>query len=131
MPLLNLTPHEVTVFADGTRVVRRYPAAARPVRVPVTRVCVGLVDGVPLVRQYYGRAALPEVCPGTWYIVSALVAAAHPERRDLLVPTDLVRAADGTVIGCRALDCHPGGEGVRRTVHDDGDADGTTEPWPG
>lgn len=125
MPLLNLTPHEVTVFVDGVGVVRRYPAAARPVRVPVTRVRVGLVDGVPLVRQHYGRAALPEERPGIWYIVSALVAAVHPERRDLLVPTDLVRSADGTVIGCRALDCHTG-RGTRRAVCDGEETEGTT-----
>jgi len=95
--------------------------------VPVVRVRVGEVDGVPLVRQYHGRTVLPEERPGTWYIVSTLVAAAHPGRRDLLVPTDLVRSADGTVVGCRALDCHTGPE-LRRMVCEEPGAGEVTEP---
>jgi hypothetical protein len=41
--------------------------------------------------------------PETWYIVSALVAKALPERGDLLVVDELVRGGYGRVIGCNAL----------------------------
>lgn len=103
IPLVNLTPHEVTIFDEDDQVVVRCPAARRPVRVAVARSEIGRIEGIPVVAEDFGRALLPEPSRGIWYIVSAAVALAHPERVDLLVPTDLVRSSDGTVVGCKAL----------------------------
>ncbi|MDA8369374.1 MAG: hypothetical protein M0026_05845 [Nocardiopsaceae bacterium] len=103
VPLVNLTPHEVTIFDSDDRIVVRCPAAPQPVRVAVARSEIGRIEGIPVVSEDYGRALLPAPAAGVWYIVSATVALAHPERRDLLVPTDLVRSADGTILGCKAL----------------------------
>ncbi|WP_067968323.1 hypothetical protein [Nocardiopsis trehalosi] len=103
VPLVNLTPHEVTIFDANDRILVRCPAATKPVRVAVDRCEIGRIEGIPVVSEDYGRALLPDPARGIWYIVSATVALAHPERRDLLVPTDLVRSSDGTILGCKAL----------------------------
>ncbi|MFD0776929.1 hypothetical protein ACFQZ2_23585 [Streptomonospora algeriensis] len=103
VPLVNLTPHEVTIFDSDDRVVVRCPAADKPVRVAVDRCEIGRIGGIPVFSEDYGRAMLPAPTLGVWYIVSSTVALAHPERSDLLVPTDLVRSSDGTIVGCKAL----------------------------
>lgn len=103
MPLLNLTPHPVTVYGTGNHVMLRCPPAASPVRVAVARTDAGQIDGIPVVVERRGTAELPAPADGVGLIVSLPVALAHPERSDLLVPTDLVRSPEGTVIGCRAL----------------------------
>ncbi|MDS1270698.1 hypothetical protein RIF23_10345 [Lipingzhangella sp. LS1_29] len=101
--LVNLTPHPVTVYADDGHVVLRCPPAELPVRLPVRRDDEGEVAGVPVVVEHRGRVELPAPAPGVSFIVSYAVAVAHPERGDLLVPTDLVRSEEGTVVGCRAF----------------------------
>ena len=54
--------------------------------------------------QFLGHVTnLPEERPGTFYIVSRMVALAEPERRDLLIPGPLIKEKDGEVIGCKGL----------------------------
>jgi hypothetical protein len=48
-------------------------------------------------------SGLPEPSRGTLYIVSSVVQAALPNRTDLVSPHDIMRDADGVVVGCRAL----------------------------
>ncbi|GAA3747531.1 hypothetical protein [Salinactinospora qingdaonensis] len=103
MRLVNLTPHVVTIFDAAGAVMHTHAAAEAPARVMVTRSDDGTIEGVPIVTEHYGRAELPEPVGDVRYIVSVAVALAHPERADLLVPTDLVRTEEGTVVGCRAL----------------------------
>jgi len=114
--LVNLTPHPMSIYTTGTpeRVSpenvtpivvippspNHEPArlGQRPTRaddigigLPVQRVIFGQWDGQP--------NGLPPARPGIWYIVSTLVALAHPHRDDLLVPYGTVRDLDGNVIG--------------------------------
>lgn len=104
MRVVNLTPHVVTVVDERSRVIRRWPGSARPARVEAVRVPVGLeVAGVPLMAEERTRANLPEPQEGVWFIVSSVVVSAHPERRDLLVPSDLVRDGSGVVTACRSF----------------------------
>ncbi|WP_017572994.1 hypothetical protein [Nocardiopsis halotolerans] len=104
MRVVNLTPHVVTVVDERSRVIRRWPKSTRPARVEAVRVPVGLeVAGVPLVAERRTRANLPEPQEGVWFIVSSVVVSAHPERRDLLVPSDLVRDGRGVVTACRSF----------------------------
>jgi hypothetical protein len=57
---------------------------------------------VPVVRQSLGEVTgLPEQTAGTYLIVSRVIAAACPDRLDLLVPDNLVRDSDGRIVGCR------------------------------
>ncbi|MFJ9557594.1 hypothetical protein ACIRPH_27615 [Nocardiopsis sp. NPDC101807] len=104
MPVVNLTPHAVTVVDESFRVIRRWPGSDAPARVEAVRVPVGLeVAGVPLMAEERTRANLPEPQDGVWFIVSSVVGSAHPERRDLLVPSDLVRDGRGVVTACRSF----------------------------
>ncbi|MEE2040797.1 hypothetical protein Q8791_26610 [Nocardiopsis sp. CT-R113] len=104
MPVVNLTPHAVTVVDESSRVIRCWPGSDEPARVEAVRVPVGLeVAGVPLMAEERTRANLPEPQEGVWFIVSSVVGSAHPERRDLLVPSDLVRDGKGVVTACRSF----------------------------
>jgi hypothetical protein len=107
-PLLNLTPHSITLVRDdkvwcrlaGSTLVAR-------VREVVSHDIDATYDvGFPCIMK--GFDATPDDIPlapqtGVWLIVSALVAQAHPERSDLLFPDELVRDSAGKVIGCRRL----------------------------
>jgi len=95
MRLVNLTPHTVNVI-NG----QNY-ASEGVVRVSETETQVGEVGGIPLFSKVFGKVVgLPEPTEGTMFIVSALVKAACPDRKDLLVPTKLVRDEKGNIIGC-------------------------------
>lgn len=106
MRIVNLTPHtinvvgavEVTIPASGT------VARCREVATPVDDV-----NGIPVVVKTFGDVVdLPEPQADTVYIVSALVAAAAAKsgRSDVLSPGDLVRDADGKIVGCGGF-CRP------------------------
>lgn len=120
--IINLTPHTVTVYSTddvtnnghGSFVLRDEMATPRlivlpsedgPARAVTKEEQAGVVDGVPVYRTHFGEVEnLPPHTKGTFYIVSAI--AAQAARRcgrttdDLLIPSRLVRSADGTVIGC-------------------------------
>ncbi|WP_028648293.1 hypothetical protein [Nocardiopsis sp. CNT312] len=107
MPVFNLTPHVVTVVDERSRVIRSWPKASRPARVEAVREPIretdGMPEGLPLLTERRTRADLPEPREGVWLIVSSVVGSAHPERHDLLIPSDLVRDGRGVVTGCRAF----------------------------
>ncbi|MGW5876957.1 hypothetical protein ACWFMI_10475 [Nocardiopsis terrae] len=103
MPVVNLTSHVVTVVDEQARVIRSWPESPEPARVEAVRFPLREVEGVPLMAEERTRAVLPEPVEGVWFIVSSVVSSAHPERDDLLVPSDLVRDARGVVTGCRSL----------------------------
>lgn len=127
--LINLTPHPMHIYPDGTP-ERVDPATVTPVAVippsphhPTVRF--GQRDlgpdpievGYPVHRVILGQSdtdntTLPEPRPGTWYIVSTLVALAHPARADLLMPYGTIRDLDGSTIGttgfARAVPAHGG-----------------------
>jgi len=112
--IVNLTPHEVVVFAGEPLVqmdgngkwdvsnVIRIPSDGI-VRLSEDKVKVGEICGVPIYRKSFGSGNLPEPKEDTYYIVSLPVAQAYPERQDLLVPDELVRDENGRVVGCKAF----------------------------
>jgi hypothetical protein len=102
--LINLTPHTLTIVGADGSFVRNISPSGTVARCAVTRKQVGCVDGIPINRTYFGDVdALPDPQPDTFYIVSALVAQAVPNRRDVLITDDAVRDAQGRIVGCRAL----------------------------
>ena len=63
-----------------------------------------LTDTVRVKRTVYVEpTGLPEPEAGTWFIVSQIVFNALPGRDDLCVPAEVVRDADGNIIGCRSF----------------------------
>jgi hypothetical protein len=101
MAIINLTPHTINLVGDNPQ---NFPPSGTVARCAVTRQQVGTVDGVPVNRTVYGDVTgLPAPQPDTYYIVSALVAQACPDRADLLITDDAVRDDQGRIVGCRAL----------------------------
>lgn len=115
--LINLTPHPIRVFEADTEVMVIPPSEDHP------EARLGEIDlgtkhmglGVPVEYvEYAPHGGLVEPLPpqvdGVWFIVPLVVALAlaynregYVGRGDLLVPYDLVRNDEGTVIGCQAL----------------------------
>jgi hypothetical protein len=80
---------------------RTYPAAKKPARVTFAQDPAGMVDGILIYRWFTEEIVnLPEPKPGTYYIVSKMVAQAWPAREDFIFPGTLVHDADGHVVGC-------------------------------
>lgn len=127
MKLVNLTPHVVTLLAEGFAVFDgkakcyRQPDGVKPfvlaefpsagvARCAVEESLLGEqdVDGftVPFIGVYFGEIeGLPAPDGDTVYIVSAIVAnAARAQgRHDVVVPARMVRDADGKILGCLAF----------------------------
>lgn len=103
--LLNYTPHRHLSFYSEDGVVVLPPQGNA--RAAVHRSLSGSVDafgGVPLYDVGYGAVDdLPDPREGVFLVVSMLVAQLLPERRDLVFPDDLVRDADGSILGFRSL----------------------------
>jgi hypothetical protein len=101
MAIVNLTPHAINLVGDNPLTIAPSGTVAR---CAVTRQQVGAVDGIPVNHTAFGEVTgLPVARTGTYYIVSALVAQACPDRADLLITDDAVRDDAGRIVGCRAL----------------------------
>lgn len=100
--LINLTPHAINIIVNGeTKTIEPSGTIARVV---MTQERIGEVDGIPVYRNTYGKPEnLPEPQEGTYYIVSALLAQAIPEREDVLITSNPIRDEAGRIIGCGAL----------------------------
>ncbi len=99
MQIINTTPHSVSV--NSTII----PSSGMLVRVSSVSQDAGEFAGIPLVRTCYGEVVgLPDEQDGVMYIVSGLVRAALPDRKDLASPAKLIRNDKGEIIGCGALE---------------------------
>ena len=74
MKVVNLTPHEVTVYDDDDVVIKSYPSEG-VARARQTDVLVGDLNGIPVVKTEFGEVTgLPESARGTVYVVSFITA---------------------------------------------------------
>ncbi len=105
MEILNYTPHAITVVSDTTEDgVTEFPSVG-VARVSSTISRVGEHAGILFTRQSFGEVTgLPPQTKGVWLIVSRLVAAACPNRTDLLVPGNLIRDNEGRVTATESLE---------------------------
>lgn len=103
MKIINCTPHTVSVHnSDGTKLTLN-PSGTVP-RVQVNRTFLQKAGGADVYRPDYGKpSGLPDRADDTFYIVSSLLAAAAPDRDDLLTPGNPIRDDQGRVIGCKGL----------------------------
>jgi len=101
--VVNLTEHVVYVYQNG-RVFLEIPPSGQVAKCKVEEVEVERLSNVPIVKSQYGEVeGLPEPRKDVLYIVSFPVANAKKDRKDLIVPTRLVRDKEGNIIGCRAF----------------------------
>lgn len=99
---VNLTSHDVVLHHKGARWV--FKRSGTVARVSVENKLMGEYQGVPLYMMETGSVVgLPERRKGVYYIVSGIIVAALPYRKDLLQPIDLIRNKSGRVVGCRGL----------------------------
>lgn len=102
--LVNLCPHKVDILREDGSVLTIAPSGIVP-RCSQTEVQVTSVNGIAVTRQTYGEVYdLPAPKEGTVYIVSRMVAAAVPDRYDLMIPGPVFRDPEtGNPTGCRGL----------------------------
>ena len=104
--LINLTPHEIHVLRGRARVTLPTAGSALWLDVELTEsddVILGELT-IPIFEvTVRGIEQLPELIEGTLYVVSRLVAESYPDRRDFIFPNELVRDANGSVIGCASF----------------------------
>jgi len=101
--LVNLTPHTINIVGEGACDLPPAPPGTEA-RVSCTLTEIRRVNGVPCHISSYGEVqGLPEPVEGTLYVVSAMVRAAVPDRRDVASPGEQVRDERGRPCGCRGL----------------------------
>ena len=104
MKIINMTPHGVTIVDSAGAVVKEIPASGNTIRLSTSIEMIGHIDGIFVSKTIFGDpVGLPSVKDGVYYIVSQLVKSALPDRKDLLVPAQVVRDKDGNIIGCQSL----------------------------
>ena len=105
MKVVNMTPHPVHIVSPDGALIRVYPPSGDMIRLKSETVPDGaLPDGTPITKTVFGAPiGLPDESEDTVYIVSQIVKNACIERSDLLVPAEVLRDADGNIVGCRSL----------------------------
>jgi hypothetical protein len=110
--IINMTPHDINLMKcieDGHwRPVETIPKSGKTIRLNEAITVVGEVISKSIEYQilhynYSGGDELPIQKEGVRYIVSAMVANAHPERTDFLMVAKTVRNDEGRIIGCEAF----------------------------
>lgn len=101
MKIINLTPHNIDLYKDGKKI--RVFESSGSWRLKEIESNLGELDGVPFVKVWYLNGEVPQYQEGVYYIVSNVIQWAYPDRRDLLIPLDLVRDFEGNIIGCCSL----------------------------
>lgn len=102
--IINLTPHKVTVVNDDNTIKAEFESQG-VARCSQQTTIVGSVNGINITSTVFGDVTdLPDEKPNTFFIVSRLVLnACKDTRSDLLVPNELVRDANGNIVGCKSL----------------------------
>ena len=100
--ILNFTPHALNVVdLDGN--VTTFPSVG-VARVATSVKALDPVCGFDVVSTTFSDVTdLPDYDPDKYYVVSRLVLSACPDRADLLCPGELIRDADGNVVGCKGF----------------------------
>lgn len=100
--ILNYTPHEINIITEDGKTYN-FPSIGNA-RCNQTTIAAGTIGNIPISSTTFGKIeGLPEEKPNAYYIVSRLVKQACPNRRDLLVPNEIIRDETGKIIGCKSL----------------------------
>lgn len=116
--IINRTPHPVNLLNPDNSVRFCWVPEGEPIRLAQETCKMGELTydkpienddenevfiNVPLTWTKFGSTNLPEQQDDVYYIVSALVKNAFPDRTDLLIPNEIVRDEGNNVIGCRSF----------------------------
>ena len=101
---VNCTPHPINLLDSENKLVMKLPKGDVVPRLTQTTKVEGEIHGVTITSTQFGATQdLPDSIEGVLYIVSRLVLQANPSRNDLVVPNELVRDAEGNILGCKSL----------------------------
>lgn len=104
MEIRNLTPHAITFVTDAGDIIKVVEPSGIVARVSAKTERGTALGGIPTSFTVYGEVVdLPESEEGVVYVVSSLVAARVPDRRDVYIPAESVRDSAGRIIGCKSL----------------------------
>ena len=104
--LVNLTGHDIVIKDKAMPKPIVIPSSGK-LRARYTTLIMGEVEtlhgkiGITK-NHYYRMRNMPDPQPGTYFIVSRLVAELYPERDDLLITNGLIKD-NGKTIACRSL----------------------------
>ena len=100
--LVNMTPHAITMIDENNHdnVLLNIEPTGEMIRLAEEVEQVSTINGFKLNKHTFGSANLPPKKDKTLFIVSALVANAHPERTDFIMVSKAVRNDEGRIIGC-------------------------------
>lgn len=99
--IVNLTPNTVNIITNDMEMAIKSSGVVRCSQ-KNTPICT--IDGIPITATTYGEVeGLPDYEDGIYYIVSRLVMDSCPNRKDLLAPNELIRDAEGKIVGCKSL----------------------------
>lgn len=105
--LVNLTPWEIRVVnvqENGMQKTICIPPSGESASVISHEELDRTVNGIPVYRPQRPRTiGLPRATPGKLFLVLGAVRRANPRRKDLLSPFDLIKDAEGIVVGCSGL----------------------------
>lgn len=109
MNIVNLTPHEISIYGMETQPQWIIPPSGSVARAAETREELpAVISGMPVFRMSFGVVEnLPEPAENTIYLVSGLVLARCAGRSDVFAPGEAVRDDKGRVIGCIGLSAAP------------------------
>lgn len=101
----NLTPHDIDIVDKNGNLIVRHKAISPSARVEQLVKFVGFTsDGTAFFESTFGEVkGLPEPTENTVWIVSSIVKAALPERKDLVSPSGFIRNDKGMIIGATGL----------------------------
>ena len=100
---INMTPHPINLLDADSEPIMTIEPSGETIRLLEEKEVVDSLDGVDvLVITFSAGGNLPEVMDDVYYIVSALVANAYPERADFLMVAGTVRDENGRIKGCTA-----------------------------
>lgn len=107
--LKNLTPHDIHIYdTSGKHCVyvvtaQGNPARCEEIQEDLSKLKLEKIQ-LSLKCISYGEVTnLPDPQENTFYIVSTLVAQNAINRKDLLVPVDIVRDENGKILGAKSL----------------------------
>lgn len=103
--LINMTPHAITIVKKDGEKIMEIPASGKTIRLKTSTESAGFaIEDIPVTKTTFGEPeGLPDFEDGTFFIVSQLIKNAFPTRNDLLVPAEVVRNAEGNIVGCTSL----------------------------
>lgn len=104
--IINKTSHDIVILdQDGIKEIKRIHPSLPPVRIITSTKGTGTkINGIVITTtDYQIEGDLPDFEIGTYYVVSASVKNLLPNRKDLLVPAEVLRTPQGFIYGCKSL----------------------------